>query len=325
MSRQLRSVLLRSGAVAIVASIAPVATCFAQQDTTGRSAVAAGLLSYLLPGTGSLYAGNGRHALVHAAIDIGSIVAFASAVTDKCPAGRCSTSTQVRGFGGLIVFSANSVWSIVTAVQDANAHNAALASHRARDSVARLVPERDRPLGFGFRGVHVGLGGGVGPYLDKWTGAQTSEGRVGVTLFRDWTFAYTGSAVRPSGSTDYFVPACDAGRGCHPRVMVEADAFEVQRRWRRGHRLHPIVTASVGNVSSRYSYPRGLAFEAWAEDSVQYRRFASASAGLEADVWGWFHTAALGGYRQSTGGTIPNGKSANSGPVLAWLLEIGKF
>jgi len=298
----------------------------AQPDTTERNALGAGLLSYLFPGAGSLYAGNGRHALVHAAIGVASFVAMGSALDDRCPDGRCSASTQVRGMGGLLVFSANSVWSIVTAVRDVNAHNATLAMRRARDSIALLSPPPERPGGFGFHGMHLAVGGGTSPYLDRRTGARTGEGRLGITLFRDWTFAYSESDVASARQSDYYVADCEI-RGCYPRVAVQAQAFEVQRRWYRDHRIHPMATASVGTLTTRYTYSRGsgITFGTTVWDSTQYRRFASLNAGLEADIWGWFHTAAYAGYRQTAGRTIPNAKSSNSGPVFGWLLEIGKF
>ena len=321
----MRKVLQCAVALGLSAAVVPTTTCIAQPDTSEKSQLAAGALSYFLPGAGSLYAGNGRHALVHAAIGTASWLLMATAMNDPCPNGRCSASTQARGIGGLLMFGTNSVWSVVTAVRDVNAHNAAIASARARDSIVEAPNER--PGGFGFRGMHVAFGGGVSPYLDQWTGAATSEGRIGITLFRDWTFVYAGSQVEGTKSTDYFVRDCNETRGCFPEVRVQTDAFELQRRWHREHRVHPIAMASVGSLVSRYAYHRGsgIVFGTVAWDSTQYRQFASVNAGLEADIWGWFHTAAYGGYRQSTGGTIPNGRSSNSGPVLAWLLEIGKF
>src|SRR5262249_29146466 len=116
----MRVLLPRSTAVALFAAFLPAATCLAQSDSTERSALGAGLLSYLFPGAGSFYAGNDRHALVHAGIATASAAALASTFYDRCPGGRCSVSTQVRGWGGLLVYGTNYVWSIVTAVRDAN-------------------------------------------------------------------------------------------------------------------------------------------------------------------------------------------------------------
>jgi hypothetical protein len=322
--------MLRS-TICLAAAAAPSTTALAQRDTAGKSAVAAGALSYLFPGAGSLYAGDQRHALVHAAVGAASLAAFLLPLTDKAcreGPGPCPVPLQAIAISGFFAYGTNSILSIVTAVRDANAHNAALASsRRARDSVSGTAGVEPPRTAFGFHGMHLGVGFGSAPYLNQWTGAQTAEVRLGVSPFRDWTLAYSHSEVVNEKGTDYFVRDCNGGRGCYPNVGVRADAFELQRRWHREHRVHPIAAASVGSLVSKYAYYRGsgIAFEPAVWDSTQYRQFASVSGGLEADIWGWIHAMAYGGYRQSTTGTVPNGKSSNSGPTLAWLVEIGKF
>jgi hypothetical protein len=307
-------------------AVFPMETALPQRDSAKKSPATAVLLSAMFPGAGSLYAGNERHALIHGAIDVASVFAMGSMLADTCDP-SCSTPRQAAGAGAFVAALVNYVWSIRTAARDADAYNVAVALPLVSDSVTSSDRPKPSASSFGFHGMHLGFGLGTSPYLDQWTGAQTAEMRLGVSLLRDWTFTYAHSEVSSRKETDYFVRECNEGRGCYPAVAVGADAFELQRRWHREHRVHPIAAASVGTLVSKYVYYRGpgIVFEPAAWDSTQYRQFASVSAGLEADVWGWFHGVAYGGYRQSTGGTVPNGKSSNSGPILAWLVEIGKF
>jgi hypothetical protein len=311
--------------IGIALAILPATTSIAQIDSGTKNPIVAGVASYLFPGLGSLYAGNDRHAAIHLAVAGGSVAAIMGAMADvNCTTKHCSPATQVLAYGGLMTYGVNYVWSLVSAVRDANAHNAAVAALRPGDSLAAEPPHH----GF-LHGMNLSVGSGGAPYLGSSTGAQTTEVRLGFTLgaMPDWTFTYAHSGVRTTRSTDYFVPACDGGRGCYPHVYVDADAFELQRRWHREARVHPIAAASVGGLTSRYSYQLrpGVPFAPATWDSTQYRQFASVSGGLEADLWSWLHAVAYGGYRQATSGTVPNGTSSNSGPTFAWLVEIGKF
>jgi hypothetical protein len=310
----------------------PLAISSAQTDSTIKSAGTAGVLSYLFPGAGSYYAGdNHHHALVHAAVGVSSAVAMLPAINEQCaPPKKCQTSTEVIALAGLVTYVVNSVWSIITAVHDANAHNALVLDLRAADSTAgKTIAAELKRSDFGIRGAHYALGLGSVPYLDRLTGTLSTELRTGFTLsaFPDWTVTYAHSVVHTAKSTDYFVRDCNSGRGCYPGVYVNADAFELQRRWRRDLSVHPVVAASGGSLRSRYAYFKGTgtAFEPGVWDSTQYRVFATVSAGAEVDIWRWIHGLAYAGYRQASGRTIPDGKSSNSGPILAGLIELGKF
>lgn len=93
-----------------------------------KSPLLAGVLSYLLPGTGSFYAGNSRHGVRHLAIAAG---AMTLAVSTGCGSdqGWGDFGCPNRGRGtlflvGLAAYGVNAIWSIVTAVEDADAHNA---------------------------------------------------------------------------------------------------------------------------------------------------------------------------------------------------------
>lgn len=79
-----------------------------------KSPVAAGLLSFVMPGVGSFYAGNSRHGFAHFGVALGSaFVAMASCgVGDDSPCGGASDAA-------ILVNLVNWPWSIVTAVRDA--------------------------------------------------------------------------------------------------------------------------------------------------------------------------------------------------------------
>jgi hypothetical protein len=99
-----------------------------------KDPLTAGLLSWLLPGVGSLYAGNSRHGVRHLVIEAGALVVTvigaAQAVESvDCSGYYCTTDSgswtlYLIGLGGMV---GNSVWSIFTAVGDANTHNRAVA------------------------------------------------------------------------------------------------------------------------------------------------------------------------------------------------------
>jgi len=92
-----------------------------------RSPVGAGLLSYLLPGLGSYYAGNSKHGTVHLVVGLASGAALFYSLAD-CK-GNCSTD-EVISIGSGVTLAVNAVWSIFTAAQDADAYNAAASSRR---------------------------------------------------------------------------------------------------------------------------------------------------------------------------------------------------
>ena len=91
-------------------------------DTTHRSPVLAGVASYLLPGVGSWYAGNDQHALTHGAIALGLGVTGTVMTAGRDCYDLCVPPTL---FGALVVlgYLTNDIWSTVTAVRDAHAHN----------------------------------------------------------------------------------------------------------------------------------------------------------------------------------------------------------
>ncbi|MBI5601145.1 MAG: hypothetical protein HY944_06225 [Gemmatimonadetes bacterium] len=81
-----------------------------------KSPVAAGLLSLLVPGVGSFYAGNSKHGFTHFGVALGAaFVAMAS-----CGQGHDSPCGGASDAAALVTL-VNWPWSIVTAVRDARA------------------------------------------------------------------------------------------------------------------------------------------------------------------------------------------------------------
>jgi hypothetical protein len=123
----MRSRPTRVAATSLLVSLAVAADARAQApaDTTRKSPTLAGVASYVLPGVGSWYAGNGDHAAVHGAIALGIGVAGAVASSGSgCRELSCTGRNSVP-FGLLVLaYLTNEVWSTVTAVHDAQASNA---------------------------------------------------------------------------------------------------------------------------------------------------------------------------------------------------------
>lgn len=104
----------------------------APQEVQGKKSPAlAAILSWLVwPGVGSYYAGNSghgtRHAIVGAAAAAGVIVLVATCDSD----GFCDFDHDAVRLSAAIGFGAvwlgNSIWSIITAVDDAERRNASL-------------------------------------------------------------------------------------------------------------------------------------------------------------------------------------------------------
>lgn len=90
-------------------------------DGEEKSAYVAGLLSFLLPGAGSFYAGNSAHGWTHMLIEVGTFGA-GLAVGRTCN-GELGCGVEVlTGVGAVLI--GNQIWSIVTAVKDVSAtHN----------------------------------------------------------------------------------------------------------------------------------------------------------------------------------------------------------
>lgn len=78
----------------------------------------AGVLSAIVPGVGSFYAGNSGHGLRHVIIHIGSYAVLSSAAL-SCT-GDCKSNAAVAGVSALALIG-NGIWSIFTAVGDARA------------------------------------------------------------------------------------------------------------------------------------------------------------------------------------------------------------
>jgi hypothetical protein len=93
---------------------------------TRSSGLALGM-SAVIPGTGSLYAGNTRHGIVHMAVATATVLTIAGAA-GSCVLeaasyqSSCDTNDTVVNVAAA-GFVANYVWSILSAVHDAKAYN----------------------------------------------------------------------------------------------------------------------------------------------------------------------------------------------------------
>lgn len=104
------------GGVRVVPALAAGSLPFAPDEGEAKSPVAAGLLSFLIPGVGSFYAGNSNHGFAHLGIALGAaVISFA-----ECGQGHDAPCGGASGAGALISL-VNWPWSIVTAVRDARA------------------------------------------------------------------------------------------------------------------------------------------------------------------------------------------------------------
>jgi len=78
----------------------------------------AGLLSLILPGAGSFYAGNTPHGVRHVVIEVASYAVLFGA----CNPGSTSTNNCGAALGlSYVALLGNTAWAIVTAVNDAHA------------------------------------------------------------------------------------------------------------------------------------------------------------------------------------------------------------
>ena len=88
----------------------------------------AGLLSWVIPGVGSFYAGNSRHGVTHLVAHLASygliLGGAASCTTNYSGAATCSSSSAATVGIGFVALVVNDVWSIFTAVSDARATRA---------------------------------------------------------------------------------------------------------------------------------------------------------------------------------------------------------
>lgn len=108
------------------------------QAVDRKDPLVAGILSWLIPGLGSFYAGNSGHGVRHLVIAVGGYALLvAGAASDDCLYGD-SCGLLYAGAGVIVV---NAVWGIVTAVGDANAHNRGAGAARPGRVVGSLYVE----------------------------------------------------------------------------------------------------------------------------------------------------------------------------------------
>jgi hypothetical protein len=93
-----------------------------QERASRKEPVLGGLLSWILPGLGSYYAGNSGHGTRHLVIWAGSIAVIVIGVS-QTEDGFSTGSSDALILGGLAALVTNTVWAIITGVNDANAYN----------------------------------------------------------------------------------------------------------------------------------------------------------------------------------------------------------
>ena len=96
-----------------------------RSDDGQKDVLVAGLLSVVLPGLGSFYAGNERHGWTHVLVLAGSVVAMGAGASSCGTGGSCS----LVGLG-YATYVVNGIWSIFTAVTDARATRPTTATDR---------------------------------------------------------------------------------------------------------------------------------------------------------------------------------------------------
>ncbi len=100
-----------------------------QSTLSRKSPTLAGILSWLVwPGVGSYYAGNGGHGTRHVVIGVAAVAAAVPLIVTCDNDGFCDFDNDTARLSVLIglgaVWLGNSVWSIITAVNDADKRNA---------------------------------------------------------------------------------------------------------------------------------------------------------------------------------------------------------
>lgn len=188
--------------------------------------------------------------------------------------------------------------------------------------------------GCGLRHAHVASGQSLIPYQGRAL-HRADEFRLGFTLQQlpDWAVAYAyGHASPPFDSAAFFAPACDnanlveipAGKpvaGCHPTIVANSSALEVQYRWHPTRSVHPLASVTLGRLTTGYFFvPLG---KKRFIDSLQSSTIVTLGGGGELNLARWLHLTAVVGYRQSFGKTIPNGSVSNSGLTVTSLLVVG--
>lgn len=102
-----------------------------------KSAASAGILSFLIPGLGSFYAGAYGHGAIHLSIGVVSFLLYGEAASSRSSEQSCTiigarvayctpkrtSGTEAQLGATLGVYVINDAWSIFTAVRDAHAHN----------------------------------------------------------------------------------------------------------------------------------------------------------------------------------------------------------
>lgn len=98
-----------------------------------KSPAVAGILSAVLPGAGSLYAGSTGHGIRHLVMIPGIIGAtwLGLEIANK-DSGEAEAAEYAVLVGGAALLLANGIWSVFTAVDDAHDHNRAVRLGRLR-------------------------------------------------------------------------------------------------------------------------------------------------------------------------------------------------
>jgi hypothetical protein len=119
------------------------------------------------------------------------------------------------------------------------------------------------PLSSGC-GAYIATGRALLPYQgDAFHGG--AEGQLGYTprRFPDWSVAATYTGAHVTDSATFFVPTCytstseyqaNKAAGCHPKIISNTSALEVQYRWRRTREVRPVAAVAYGSLKTVYGY-----------------------------------------------------------------------
>jgi hypothetical protein len=193
-----------------------------------------------------------------------------------------------------------------------------------QDSTSTAAEPKERTLlGKVFQGGHIAVGSASVPYQS--TRSSTYDVRVAVVFRRlpEWTFAIAGGFVLDAERTGYVAPGSGTFR---PELYVGSDALEIQRRWSNKRAVHPIATATVGDLTMGYRYleyaPDGEVIVH--SDHDELVPFVTLAGGLEMNLVRWMRLVGTAGYRHVRRSTVPFA-SRMSGPVATMLLQFGRF
>ena len=138
-----------AAAPAVRASFGAGTPPFVQQAVGRKSPALAGVLSWLIPGTGSFYAGNSGHGTRHLVLGVITIGGVFAGLSSACEDGVCDADDSGIAIAAVSLLGAavNGIWGIITAVGDAHEHNDGLAANALQIAPSLRVLTSRAPAG----------------------------------------------------------------------------------------------------------------------------------------------------------------------------------